>query len=121
MFGAYTTYCALPAALARYMATSADRSSSSATVPSAMPTLARHEDLAALDVEGRLQRRLRVCSAASTALGDASDLLDEDARTRRLRVLRDRVARRQRIPQTGADAAQERVTRDMTETVVHGP
>ena len=50
---------------------------------------------------------------------DASNLLDED-RELVASEPRDRVARRQRIPQSSADTAQERIARDMTEAVVHG-
>ena len=118
MFGAYTTHCALPGCLGAVHGHVGGPKSSSATVPSAMPTLAVTKTSRPSTSKGAC-RAATSRSAVSTALATPASFLDEDGELVASEPCH-RVARRQCIPQTGADATQESVTRDMTKAVVHG-
>ena len=114
--GAYITYCALPDAFARYIATSAARRRSSATVPSAIPTLALTKTSRPSSSNG-VCSAATIRSAASTADRGAGDLLDQHGELVPSQP-RDREAGRERIAEPHADAAQERVAGGVPERVV---
>ena len=82
ILGAYTTYCALPLAFARYIATLARAQQLVRVVADRDPDARGDEHLAALDLERRLEAAPIIRSAASTAAGEPASAPRRGSRTR---------------------------------------